>query len=416
MKLAFLFSGLGFLGLTLAGCGGGGASPAAFAPAPPPATAPETAPALPLWRGVHFLSPGRDGLPILLRAIDERLAPMGVNVILYEINYGYEFESHPELRAGVALSREDVKALLAVCRKHNIRLIPQFNCLGHQSWAQTTFPLLSRYPEFDETPWVPADNKGIYCRSWCPLHPDVNPIIFALMDELIEAFEADAFHVGLDEVFLLADSRCPRCAGRDPAELFARAVTDYHDHLVKKRGLTMLMWGDRLLDAKATGYSDWEASGPQSGTAPAIDLLPRDIVMCDWHYGLRGSYPSVKFFQEKGFRVWPASWNFAPAARALFNDSRREATPLLLGHLCTTWYDAREVAAALLGEASWLDTQPGAFRVAQVIRILTRDQIEWEAQLRGAAALASAASSPDSAPESPAPAAVPPAAGKEPGQ
>ena len=33
---------------------------------------------------------------------------------------------------------------------------------------------------------IPKDNRNIYCRSWCPLHPKVNPIVFALIDELID--------------------------------------------------------------------------------------------------------------------------------------------------------------------------------------------------------------------------------------
>src|SRR5260370_1264356 len=83
----------------------------------------------------------------------------------------------------------------------------------------------------------------IYCRSWCPLHPKVNEIVFPLLDEIIDAFQADAFHVGMDEVFLIGSDDCPRCKGKDPAELFAKAVNDLHDHLVRGKKLTMLMWG-----------------------------------------------------------------------------------------------------------------------------------------------------------------------------
>jgi hypothetical protein len=65
------------------------------------------------------------------------------------------------------------------------------NSLGHQSWSRTTFALLTKHPELDESAGVSADNKGIYCRSWCPLHPDINKIVFPLIDELIDAFGAD---------------------------------------------------------------------------------------------------------------------------------------------------------------------------------------------------------------------------------
>jgi hypothetical protein len=315
------------------------------------------------WRGVHIMAPDPEGLPLLKRAISEVLAPLGVNVIVLEVNYKFEFQSHPELRMGPVLSKADACDLAELCRKHNIRLIPQFQCLGHQSWAKNTFTLLTKYPELDETSLIPQDNPGIYCRSWCPLHPKVNEIVFALMDELIDAFQADALHVGMDEVFLIASEQCERCKGKNPAELFAKAVNDYHQHLVKEKKLTMLMWGDRLLDAAAMKYGKWEAS--ENGTAPAIDLIPKDIVMCDWHYGLRDEYPSVPYFQQKGFRVLPSSWKDAKAAVALKDFGERHATEKMLGHLCTTWVNGADFACALLGEG---EASENAKQAAQALR------------------------------------------------
>jgi len=260
---------------------------------------------------------------------------MGVNVIVGEINYGYEYQSHPELRQRNVVSAKQIKRLLEVCRKHNIRLIPQFQCLGHQSWKKNTSPLLTKYPQFDETPGKYPGNEGIYCRSWCPLHPDVNKIIFALMDELIEVFEADALHVGLDEVFLVGEDACPRCKGKNKAELFAKAVNDYHAHLVGKHKIEMLMWGDRLIDASKYKYGKWEASA--NDTAGAVDLIAKNIIICDWHYELREAYESVPMFLEKGFRVWPASWRKPDAAKAFVDYSKRFDNPRMLGHLNTTW-------------------------------------------------------------------------------
>ena len=54
--------------------------------------------------------------------------------------------------------------------------------------------------------------------------PGVHEVLFDLIDELVAACEAEAFHAGMDEVFYIADAKCPRCAGRDPAELFARGI------------------------------------------------------------------------------------------------------------------------------------------------------------------------------------------------
>jgi len=286
------------------------------------------------WRGVHVLMTSQDKTEQLTEVVGE-LAELGINVIITEINYGYEYKSHPELQTASPSNKEQIKKLLAECRKYHIRLIPQFQCLGHQSWSKRTSPLLVKYPQFDETPGQNPNNEGIYCRSWCPLHPELNPIIFNLMDELIDAFEADAFHVGMDEVFLIGNDACPRCKGKDKAVLFAKAVNDYYRHLVKKHKLEMLMWGDRLIDASKINYGKWEAS--VNDTAGAIDLVPKDIIICDWHYEPRDTYESIPMFLKKGFRVWPAGWRKLEATKALIEYSRSLNNSRMLGHLNTTW-------------------------------------------------------------------------------
>ncbi len=269
----------------------------------------------------------RDALP--------RLAGVGVNVIILEVNYAFDFQSHPELRPNGGITRSRAREVAAAAKEHGIRLIPQLNCLGHQSWSRNTAALLTHYPEFDETPGHYPENKGIYCRSWCPQHPQVNPVVFSLIDELIDAFDADAFHIGMDEVFLVASEYCPRCRGGDPAKLFAKSVNDLHQHIVGQRRLEMLMWGDRLLPAESLKYSEWEAS--KNHTEGAIDLIPKDIIMCDWHYEKRTDYPSVPYFLQKGFRVWPSGWQPLEATKAFSAYARQQIDPRMLGYLCTTW-------------------------------------------------------------------------------
>jgi len=288
----------------------------------------------PVWRGVHLLV--RDDAQITtLQEQLPRLAATGVNSLILEVNYNFEFRSHPELNRPGGIKPAHARAFAAAAHRLGIRVIPELNCLGHQSWETTTMALLAKHPEFDETPGQFPDNAGIYCRSWCPQHPGVNRVVFALIDELVEAFAADAFHVGLDEVFLIASEHCPRCRGGDPARLFARAVNDLHRHIVGERKLEMLMWGDRLLDAQALGGGEWEYA--QNGTARAVDLIPKDIVICDWHYEQQTAYPSVPFLLGKGFRVWPASWQPLANARAFSAFARAQPRGNIVGFLCTVW-------------------------------------------------------------------------------
>lgn len=299
-----------------------------------------------VWRGVH-VGADSDTQVAQLKAQLPQLAALGVNVIVLEVDYSFEFRSHPEVRGRPFITRAAAHDLAEAAHAQGIRLIPQLNSLGHQSWGKFTGPLLAKHPEFDETPGQFPENKGIYCRSWCPQNPQVNRFVFGLLDDLADGFEADALHVGMDEVFIIGSEYCPRCRGHDPARLFAKEVNALHRHIVGRRKLEMLMWADRFLDSKTMGYSKWEASA--NGTQNAVNLVPKDIILCDWHYEKIARYPSVPFLLGKGFRVWPSGWQPLDASEAFsvfaktFRSSsssqaaERKNDPRMLGYLCTTW-------------------------------------------------------------------------------
>jgi hypothetical protein len=303
--------------------------------------APKSAKKAAPWRALHLINITTDKDLDLLASQVPRLAEMGLNTIILEVNYNFLFRSDPRLRQGKEpITPEGAARTAAVCRKHGIRLIPQFQCLGHQSWKGHTFPLLTVYPELDLTPGAFPGNKGIYCREWDPLNPKLNAIVFKLMDEILDGFQADAMHVGMDEVFLIGSEHSPSTRGKDPAQVFATAVMDLHRHLVTERKVEMLMWADRLFDARKYHWGEWEAS--KNGTAGALELIPKDIILCPWHYERRETYPSVPLFLEKGFRVLPAGWWKLDASRALIEFSRKQHSPRMLGHLFTTWGRARK--------------------------------------------------------------------------
>jgi Glycosyl hydrolase family 20, catalytic domain len=168
-------------------------------------------------RGFCIAAPKANGIDDFVKFIKNELATRQVNTLVLRVDFNYQFENHPELRDSAALSKADVKKLVEACKSSNIRIIPQINLLGHQSWAGTTNNLLRVYPQFDETPgvkmparyeWPNAD--GLYCKSYCPLHPDVHAVVFSLVDEIVDAFESNAFHAGMDEVFYIVCRRSAR--------------------------------------------------------------------------------------------------------------------------------------------------------------------------------------------------------------
>jgi len=300
-------------------------------------------------RGFCIGAPKTTEVDAFVKFIAEELAPRKVNTLILRIDFNYQFESHPELRDESALSTQDVKKMVEVCRKNQIRFIPQINLLGHQSWAGNLTNLLRVYPQFDETPQVKMPEKykwpnddSLYCKSYCPLHPDLHKIVFALVDEICEAFESDAFHGGMDEVFYIGDDKCPRCSGKDKAELFAGEVNLIRNHLAEKNR-QLWIWGDRLLDGKTTGMGMWEAS--MNNTYRAIDLISKDVMICDWHYERPDQ--SAVYFATKGFNVITCPWRMPEIAVKQTQDMfrfRASVTPEMKerfqGMMQTVWTGA----------------------------------------------------------------------------
>lgn len=300
-------------------------------------------------RGLAIAAPSSQAVDSFVQFIKNELIPRKLNTLILRVDYNYQYLSHPELRDKNALSKAEVKKIVTVCQSGGIRIIPQINLLGHQSWAETTLNLLRIYPQFDETPHVkmPAKYKwpnddGLYCKSYCPLHPDVHKIVFAMVDEICEVFEANAFHTGMDEVFYIGDEKCPRCKGEDRAKLFADEVARIRNHLFLANR-ELWIWGDRLLDGDVTGLGMWEAS--TNATYPAIDMIPKDVVICDWHYE-RPDKTAV-YFSMKGFKVVTCPWRNPEFALVQLQDMinfREHATPQMkknfYGVVQTVWSGA----------------------------------------------------------------------------
>ncbi len=303
-------------------------------------------------KGIHMSAPKPDEIPLALRFIRDALPKEGVNTLILEINYRYQFTKRPEVAGEGGLTRAQLEQLAAACRESGVKLVPMINMLGHQSWARTTFALLKAHPEFDETPGLYPDNKDIYCRSYCPRHPGVHAVVFDLIDEVMDVAGATDFHAGMDEVFLLGEDGCPRCKGANKAELFAGEVKALRDHLAVK-GRTLWVWGDRLIDGNVTGIGKWEAS--TNDTAPAIRMIPKDVIIADWHY--EAAHPTAALFALNGYRVVSSPWRKPGVALRQLDQMRmaKAAAPKdtgerYLGMLQTTWTGFGPFARAYFGE------------------------------------------------------------------
>lgn len=297
-------------------------------------------------RSIFLTAPNSNKLNQFTSFINDTLSAYNINTLVLGVDYNYQYKSYPQLANENALSKADIKEIVAVCKKNNIRLIPQYNFLGHQSWAEYQGNLLTNFPEFDETPSVKIPEKhqwpnkdSLMCKSYCTLHPGVHKVVFALAGELIDVFEADAFHVGLDLVLYIGHDDCKRCKGKDKAQLFADEVQRIHTFL-RSKNCEMWMWGDRLINGAVTGLGEFEAS--LNGTHRAINAIPKDIVICDWHY--KHAVPTSAYFAANGFKVVTCQWNNVEVGVeqlknhfSFINNSPGEMKKLFSGMMITVW-------------------------------------------------------------------------------
>lgn len=312
-------------------------------------------------RGVCLDAPLPEDVDLFEKYAENILVPLGINTVVLLTRYRYAFQSHPQCASHHPLSLSDAQRIYEICNSFNINLIPKMNLLGHQSGSKkdSLDGLLRAYPEFDETPEV---DEIYYCRSLCPNHPDVKQVVFDLADEMISAFRADAIHIGCDEVFDIG--KCPRCKDTPTADLFAAWVTALHDHFAEN-GAKTLMWGDRFLNAAETGYGTWEAS--DNGTESALEKVPKDILICDWHYEDREAYNSVDRFADAGFRILLSPWRYKANAVKFLEYAKRHDKGHIDGVLATTWGPFGDLARHMLyGSEPHANTE----FVAQTIRTI----------------------------------------------
>lgn len=330
---------------------------------------------------IVLTAPFRKDIDKVLRLIDEYLAPKGCNMIVLQVRYRYDFHSHPECRGMDPLTYDDVKKFVAVCKKHNIKLVPKMNLIGHQSGLPNNpsdsilhgHPaevrdirdgLLRAYPEFDEQPEEKTVN---YSRSICLSNPAVKHVVFDLMDELLEVFEADTIHVGCDEVFNIGF--CDLCKDTPVSELFANWINTLHDHLAEN-GKKMMMWSDRFLKRSETPYDIYESA--ENGTEDAINLVAKDILCCDWHHAEYDTFPSVDIYAKAGLRmlVSPA-WRI-DRLKKFIAYAKEHDKGHIEGLLITTWCNSGELSDVILeGKPGiWYRTE----MVAESIRVMLEEE------------------------------------------
>lgn len=278
-------------------------------------------PMLPI-RGIHMGMPPREELQFFKRLIRYVAAPMGYNTLFLEFAGGMRYNRHPEINeawekanledlssstpwvrtghgkmvaGGSYLEQDEVAELVAYVRSYGIEVIPEVQSLSHVQYITCAHPEIGEVGvaegaegSVDErTEDLRPSDKFI--NSYCPSNEKSYEIIFDLIDEIVEVVKPKQYvHMGHDEVYTMGV--CPKCKGKDHAVLFATHVNRIYDYLAGKH-LKMMIWSDML--QPSTRYK----------TPPAIDMIPKDIVMLDfiWYFNFVLDYEDTLL--DKDFKV-----------------------------------------------------------------------------------------------------------------
>jgi hypothetical protein len=144
-----------------------------------------------------------------------------------------------------------------------------------------------------------------------PFDDNSYKFLFSLYSEIIDSYQPPVFLIGHDEIQGL--SMYSAATGKSSDEILAFDIRKIHAWL-SSRGIKTLLAGDMLLDSRKWGAlaGDANSSHPyfnSGATHLAIDKIPEDIQIIDWHYGMSKDYPSIKYFKDKGFMVYGCSWH-----------------------------------------------------------------------------------------------------------
>jgi hypothetical protein len=149
--------------------------------------------------------------------------------------------------------------------------------------------------------------------------------LFSLYDQILLAYQPSTLLISHDEIQGL--NLYAAGTGKSTADIFARDVRRVHAWL-ESRQVRTAIWGDMLLDhetweSKVGSANSRNPAFNSGATHEALSGLPADILILDWHYQPKASYPSLDSFRRLGFPAIGATWHDPSAAKALAASVKR---------------------------------------------------------------------------------------------
>lgn len=217
------------------------------------------------------------------KKIIRHLARYKMNVYMPYIEDMIKFDAYPTIGANRgALTKDEIKELVAYAGKYFVDIIPVFQTLGHYENILSQ-PEFLKYAEFTGAASLNVSNDSTYVFL-----EDMLKVVF-------ELFPSEYFNMGADESYDVGLGKSKYLVDQSNiATVHANHYKKVYD-ICKKYNKKVWMYGDIIL------------SHPE-----ILDMIPKDITVVDWHYRGEVDYSSAKTFNKAGFNYYvsPSAWNF----------------------------------------------------------------------------------------------------------
>ncbi len=197
-----------------------------------------------------------------------KLAHIGYDTILWEVENGIQWDTCPESNDSDALSKAEFKEILDHTKSLNLLSIPLLQSIGHAEYVlkNTAYHHL-------------AENVETF-RQYCPLNPEVLRFLHNWIYEYLDLFGHDIsyFHIGADEAYDLGF--CPKCSAKAQNESLSALYIDHINAVIEPlvaKNITPIIWADMILNHNEVLWK-----------------LDKRILLYDWIYNVNKTTEKVK--------------------------------------------------------------------------------------------------------------------------
>jgi hexosaminidase len=238
------------------------------------------------WRGFHDdLSRGPVPTLEFQKKQIRTFAAYKLNIYSPYFEHTLSYAANPLIAPpGGAMTRADVRKLVAYARRYHVQVVPEQEAFGHLHHVLK----LETYAPLGETP---------HGHVLAPGDPATLPLIASWFREIDSLFPGDFIHIGADETDELGKGRsADQVAARGLGAVYLDFLAAV-DSILRPTGRRILFWGDVAMNSPEL-----------------VGRLPRGMIAVGWNYWSDNNFDRyLKPFRDAGMETWVApgvsNWN-----------------------------------------------------------------------------------------------------------